>query len=159
MRILKLASVLILALSISSCSSMMSKMMKNKMFKHYTSKYSFNETVNKLEKSIKESPDWELLEVKSNTETYKNEGELPNYTELHICLPPVAYQIISNDKTQFMAAMIPLQLCIYETSEKEVKISVMNTNMMSKMFRDKNVKESIKKSSEALKELLESVEK
>ncbi len=158
MKTLRFIAILIAFVSLSSCSSMMQTMMKTKMLKHYDSQYDFDSTVDTLRNAFNSSPIWVILEEKDNTETYKDNGEINNYVELHLCHPPSAYKIITDDKTQYMAAMIPLQMCIYENSEKDVKISVMNVKMMSKMFKDKEVKGNVKQASEEMFAILDRIE-
>ena len=46
---------------ISSCSPMMRTMMKNKMFKHYQSKYEFTKTVNTLQQAFEASAIWTVV--------------------------------------------------------------------------------------------------
>ena len=129
------------------------------MFKHYNSQYDFNTTVDTLKNAFNSSSIWVILEEKDNAETYKDNGDIGNYIELHLCHPPSAFKILSDDKTQFMAAMIPLQMCIYENSQKEVKISVMNVKMMSKMFKDRDIKQNVKDAASEMFSILDRIEK
>ena len=159
MKTQRLILILLVLISLSSCSSMMQTMMNKKMFKHYNSQYDFNTTVDTLKNAFNSSSIWVILEEKDNAETYKDNGDIGNYIELHLCHPPSAFKILSDDKTQFMAAMIPLQMCIYENSQKEVKISVMNVKMMSKMFKDRDIKQNVKDAASEMFSILNRIEK
>jgi uncharacterized protein (DUF302 family) len=154
----KLILLIVVIFTFTSCSNMMRNMMKNKMMVHYSSQYDFNTTVDTLKNAFDASSIWVILEEKNNAKIYEEEGNIGNYIELHLCHPATAYKIITNDETQYMAAMIPLQLCIYEDSENEVKISVMDTKMMAKMFKDDEVKQTVEKASMEMKSILERIE-
>jgi uncharacterized protein (DUF302 family) len=53
---------------------------------------------------------------------------------LKICHPEYASQLLSQDDSKFVAAMMPCSIAVYEKSDGKVYVSSMNMGLMSKMF-------------------------
>lgn len=151
--------ILTLALILGSCASMMTGMMKNKMFKHYESKYDFDKTYETMKSAIEGSDRWTILGEYDNQERYSSEGALPNYKVLQICNPFAAYRILNDDETKYMGGMIPLKFCIYEKNDGTVWMSMMNVEMMGSMFDDEQVVETIEGASGELMTFIEKIQK
>ena len=142
---------------LGSCSSMMTGMMKNKMFKHYQSNLDFEATYDHMYKNIDNSENWTIISTYDNKERYSSEGELLNYKVIQICHPETAYKILIDDETKYMGGMIPLKLCIYEKNSGGVFMSFMNTEMMSDMFDDESISSTILECSEELIEYIDDI--
>lgn len=143
-KILKTALLAALLLSMTSCSTMMRTMMEKKMFRHYISSLDFDSTYEAIHQGIVESEYWTLLDEVDNDERYAPYADIGPYQILMVCVPSTAVKILENEDTKFMGAMIPLKFCLYELEDGTVKISLMNVEMMGRMFKDKSVQAEIK---------------
>jgi uncharacterized protein (DUF302 family) len=53
---------------------------------------------------------------------------------VELCNPDGAVRILSEDGNKRLAAMLPVQLAVYETHSGDVRVSGMNLGLMSRMF-------------------------
>lgn len=96
------------------------------------SKYDFTTTVTKLENSIAENG-WKLAHVNDLQATMSKFGkEVRGVKVLEICNPDHAYTILSQDDERIVSSLMPCRVAIYETSKGEVRISRLNSGLMSK---------------------------
>jgi uncharacterized protein (DUF302 family) len=146
MKTQKILNLLFIAmlLNLTGCAGMMKCMMKNKMFVHYQSEFNFDKTYTMLHDSFNNATHWEILGEYDNQERYQSAGQLEKYKVIQVCNKQAAFKILKDDEQKFMGGLIPLKVCIYEKADKKVYISFMNTNMMGKMFKDKEISQIIK---------------
>jgi uncharacterized protein (DUF302 family) len=109
--------------------------MANMMFKEFKSKYGFEETLVKLGEAVMEN-NWHVPHILDLQNIYKEHGlkKPKRVSAIAICRPQAAVKILNVDKNKKMAAMMPMQLAVYERKKDEVYISVYNIGFMGKMF-------------------------
>lgn len=151
------ALVLAVLLTTNGCSTMMRGMMKNRMFEHYDSPLPVESAYRELVERFDRADHWTLIDTQNNAEIYGDYGELRPFREIHVCSPATAVRIMQNDETSYMAAMIPLQIAVYESASVGTSIAVMNTEMMSRMFTDNTVKYEILAARDELLEIISAV--
>lgn len=150
--------VTLLLLLLSSCSTMMRGMMKNRMFDHYRSPLSVEQAHEELVAQFDTAEHWTLIDTQDNARIYAEHGDLRPFREIHVCSPATAVRIMQDPDTSYMAAMIPLQIAVYQAADGGSDISVMNTAMMRRMFKDDIVKDEIAAARSELLEILATVE-
>lgn len=129
------------------------------MFNHIESPETFEKTYDYLYQKFDESDNWKIISSYDNQERYSDQGELPRYKVIQVCSPETAYKILDDDDIKYMGGMIPLKVCIYELNSGSVKVSFMNTGMMSKMFKDAEIADGIKAASDELARYMEDLKK
>jgi uncharacterized protein (DUF302 family) len=109
--------------------------MANMMFKEFKSKYGFEETLVKLSEAVMDN-NWHVPHILDLQNIYKEHGlkQARRVSAIAICRPQAAVKILNVDKNKKMAAMMPMQLAVYERKKDEVFISVYNIGFMGKMF-------------------------
>jgi uncharacterized protein (DUF302 family) len=125
----KAVTVMFLALVISGCN--MGKMMVHEK----QSPYDFDKTVELIQANAK-SNKWLVPKV------YDFQKSLVKYQQadpgrvkvLKICQPEYASEMLSQDDSKFVAAMMPCSIAVYEKSDGKVYVSSMNMDLMAKMF-------------------------
>ncbi len=113
----------------------MMKMMPSMMFTKAESRYGFEETVDKLQKSARDAG-WGVPFINDLQEHYINNGleDMSKVTVLYFCDAQGGYAILKDDRNKPFSAMMPMGVSVYETSGGKVYISAMNIGMMSKMI-------------------------
>jgi uncharacterized protein (DUF302 family) len=108
---------------------------KRLMFFEYASGLGFEETVAAVTEAA-EGQGWHVLGVNDLQTTYQEAGH-PDMTKVQtveLCNPDGAVRILSEDGNKRLAAMLPVQLAVYETHSGDVRVSGMNLGLMSRMF-------------------------
>ncbi|MEO1928156.1 MAG: DUF302 domain-containing protein [Nautiliaceae bacterium] len=98
---------------------------RNMLFKQVSSPYSFEKTVNLITKRISNTPGWHVVAVINQVGKVKI---------IKFCNAKYASKMLSDDDTKFMAVKMPLSIAVYETSNGEVKISLMNGYLLTRML-------------------------
>jgi uncharacterized protein (DUF302 family) len=106
----------------------------NIMIVEDTSPYSFEETVQKV-KDAAAANGWKVPTTHEIDKSVKKAGfdVLPT-TVIELCQPKLAGRILEDDAAKVVTSMMPCRLSIYETNDGKVKVSRMNTGLVSKMF-------------------------
>ncbi|MEQ8167993.1 MAG: DUF302 domain-containing protein [Candidatus Eremiobacterota bacterium] len=106
------------------------------MINVHESKYSFNETISRLEKAI-ENENWEHPGTRNLQKSITKTGiDFPKKVVLiELCQPEYAKDILT-DNTH-LATLMPCAFAVYEGKNGKVYISGMNTGLMGKMFGGK----------------------
>lgn len=109
--------------------------MGNIMFFEKKSELSFDDTVNKVSEAAKKNG-WHVPDIRNLQEVYHKAGhkDMTKIKAITICKPHGAYKILSYDKNKRLAAMMPMQLAVYERKNGDVYVSGMNIGFMGKMF-------------------------
>jgi len=98
------------------------------------SAYNYEETVQKV-KDAAAANDWKVPTIHEIDKSVKKAGfnVLP-VTVIELCHPKLAGTILEDDDAKVVTSMMPCRLSIYETKDGKVKVSRMNTGLVSKMF-------------------------
>ena len=108
---------------------------KRLMFFEHASSRSFEETVETVTAAAKEQG-WHVLGVNDLQRTYQEAGhpEMTKVQTVELCNPDGAVRILDEDGNKRLAAMLPIQIAVYETHSGDVRVSGMNLGLMSRMF-------------------------
>jgi len=97
------------------------------MFIENESKYSFDETVEKLSESII-AAGWKVTHIHDLQGTLiKNNFDVLPVKILEVCRPDYSVKLLSKDKERLYSSMMPCRLSVYETSDGKTRISRMNS--------------------------------
>jgi uncharacterized protein (DUF302 family) len=110
-------------------------LMKDMMFMSVESKYSFEETLEKLKASAPENG-WNIPDDRDVKKLWNDEGiSEMNFkaTTLYFCNSEGGYAIAKDEDFRPMMVMMPMGVTVYETSTG-VKVGAMNISIMSAMF-------------------------
>lgn len=130
--------------------------MKKMMFIEDESKFSFEETVSSVKKSL-EANNWVISHTSNRQEYYKKHGlGIDKMITIDICKPDASYQIMKEDKNKRMAPMAPMRVAIYKKSDRKVYISRMKLKMMKNMTGGV-IKRMMKESANDLEKALEPI--
>lgn len=105
------------------------------MFNVHTSKYSFSETVYRLENSILKN-EWDIQRIYDIGECLANYN-YENYRNViifSICKADNVNAVLEKDEDRKITAMMPCRIGVYETDDGDVKISSLNMSLMSRLF-------------------------
>jgi uncharacterized protein (DUF302 family) len=132
-------------------------LMQKMMFKSYTSRYGFDETVDKLHENALKNK-WTIPDVRNLQQEYIESGikEMTKLKVLYFCNSQGGYSILQNDEKKAMSVMMPMGVSVYEKKDGSVEVAAMNIGMMGGMF-DGEVKEVFTDSSERLKASLKEI--
>ncbi|MDD3050052.1 MAG: DUF302 domain-containing protein [Candidatus Cloacimonetes bacterium] len=111
------------------------KLMPRLMFNVHTSKYSFSETVYRLENSILKN-EWDIQRIYDIGECLANYN-YENYRNViifSICKADNVNAVLEKDEDRKITAMMPCRIGVYETDDGDVKISSLNMSLMSRLF-------------------------
>ena len=109
--------------------------MPSMMLEVRQSRLSFEETVTAIEEAaIKEG--WQVPKIYNLQQSLVKAGyeDMTRLQVLSLCQPGHAYDILSDDKSKMVAAMMPCRIGVFEAADGKVYVSQMNVGMMSKMF-------------------------
>ena len=92
------------------------------------SKYSFDETVEKLSESIV-AAGWKVTHIHDLQGTLiKNNFDVLPVKIMEVCRPDYSVKLLSRDKERLYSSMMPCRLSVYETSDGKTRISRMNSS-------------------------------
>lgn len=125
-------------------------LMQKMMFKTYTSKFGFDETVDKLHDNALNNG-WTIPDVRNLQQEYIDSGlkEMTRLKVLYFCNSQGGYTILQNDEKKAMSVMMPMGVSVFEKKDGSVEIAAMNLGMMGGMFSSE-VKEVLTDSSKRL---------
>jgi len=99
------------------------------------SRYSFEESVEKLEQSALEKG-WKIPTVHDLQNTMNNFGkDVRSAKVFELCHPEHAYEILSRDKERIVMSMMPCRIAVYEKSDGKTYVSWMNTGLVGRMMK------------------------
>ena len=107
----------------------------NVMFKEHRSKYSYEETLVKLGEALLEN-DFKTPYILDHRKVQAEIGNKKMYklSVIALCSPREAKQILKLEGNRRMAAMMPMNIAVYEGKDGKCYFSVFNIGLMSKMF-------------------------
>lgn len=110
-------------------------LMQKMMFKTYSSRFGFDETVDKLHGNALQNGGT-IPDVRDLQQEYINSGikEMTKLKVLYFCNTQGGYSIIKNDEKKAMSVMMPMGVSVYEKKDGSVEIAAMNIGMMGGMF-------------------------
>ncbi len=110
-------------------------LMQKMMFKTYTSKFGFDETVDKLHDNALNNG-WTIPDVRNLQQEYIDSGlkEMTRLKVLYFCNSQGGYTILQNDEKKAMSVMMPMGVSVFEKKDGSVEIAAMNLSMMGGMF-------------------------
>ncbi len=110
-------------------------LMQKMMFKTYSSRFGFDETVDKLHKNALQNG-WTIPDVRNLQQEYIDSGikEMTKLKVLYFCNTQGGYSILQNDEKKAMSVMMPMGVSVYEKKDGSVEIAAMNIGMMGGMF-------------------------
>ncbi len=110
-------------------------LMQKMMFKTYSSRFGFDETVDKLHGNALQNG-WTIPDVRDLQQEYIKSGikEMTKLKVLYFCNTQGGYSIIKNDEKKAMSVMMPMGVSVYEKKDGSVEIAAMNIGMMGGMF-------------------------
>ncbi|MDO5523194.1 MAG: DUF302 domain-containing protein [Bacteroidia bacterium] len=101
------------------------------MFFESKSKYSFDETVEKLNEVIAEAG-WRVTHTHDLKETMtKNGFEVNPVKVIELCNPKYAYRLLSADELRIFSNMMPCRLSVYEKNDGRTYVSRMNSALFA----------------------------
>ncbi|NDJ76365.1 MAG: DUF302 domain-containing protein [Chloroflexi bacterium] len=114
-------------------------MMKMMMFRTYTSKLGFDETVERLHAQALENG-WTIPYTYDLQEAYIAAGheDMTKVTILYFCNSGGGYEILKDDSNKMMSVLMPTGVTVYEDSRGAVKIAAMNFGLMHNFFLGTN---------------------
>ncbi|WP_297086941.1 DUF302 domain-containing protein [uncultured Draconibacterium sp.] len=122
------------------------------MFVVNESKYGFEETVAKIEQSVKDN-DWSMPHLYDLQATMKKHGfDVKPVKVFSLCKPDHAYKILSSDEERVVSALMPCRVAVYERNGKTY-VSMLNSGLFSKLMGNK-VKTVMGAASEENKQIL-----
>ena len=105
------------------------------MLVEHESPYSVEKTVEMIKgNAIKEG--WVVPGVSSIHKSIKKHGggELPPVMLVNICQPGHAYDILKEDDNKIVSVFMPCTISVYEKSDGNVYIGIMNAGLLGRMF-------------------------
>jgi len=104
------------------------------MINEDVSKYSFEETIEKLTESAV-AMGWKVPTVHSLDKSVKGAGyDVLSVSVIELCHPGHAGKILSNDEDKIVTSMMPCRVSVYKKENGEVIVSRMNTGLVSSLF-------------------------
>lgn len=99
------------------------------------SRYGFDQTVEKLTRSVEEAQ-WKMPAVHDLQETMKKNGyDVRRVKVFEICQPAIAQQILSKDAERLVSSLMPCRIAVYEKSDGQVYISRINSGLIGKLMK------------------------
>jgi uncharacterized protein (DUF302 family) len=104
------------------------------MFIENESKFSFHETVEKINESVL-SNNWKIPATHDIQETLRKSGKdvLP-VKVIELCNPKLSGQLLENDDERLVASLMPCRIAVYEKSDGKTYISRMNAAWFAKQI-------------------------
>lgn len=110
-------------------------LMQQMMFKVYTSKLEFDETVAAVTEAAPQNG-WHIPDTRDLQQEYHEAGlsDMTRVKIIYFCNPQGGYAILQESDDKSMSVMMPMGVSVYETSDGRTQIAAMNLGMMSGMF-------------------------
>ncbi len=107
------------------------------MFLVDESNFSFDETVQVIEKSVSEYK-WSMPNQYDLQATMKKHGfDVRPVKVFSICKPSLANQILGGNEERFVSALMPCRVAVYEAKDGKVYVSRMNAGLVSSVLGKK----------------------
>lgn len=98
------------------------------------SPYGFDETVQRLEASIK-AAGWTHMATRRIDANLRKQGhEVLPVALVELCHPDYAYRILKEDSARFASVMMPCTMSVYEKQDGATYVASMNTGLMGQLF-------------------------
>ncbi len=109
--------------------------MPGMMLSEIRSPYSVNETVEKISANAK-AEGWTVAGVKPLHKAVKKHGggDLPPIMLIDLCQANHAFGILKEDANKKLSVFMPCTISVYEKSNGQVFVGVMNAELLGKMF-------------------------
>ncbi len=131
----------------------------NLMFVEDESKYNFEESVERFEKSVK-AHGWKMPMTHDLQETMKDNGKTVKPIKVfELCHPDHAEKILKRGKERIVTSLMPCRVSIYEKHNGKVYVSRMNSGLMAKPMGgviDEVMSVASKENEEILKAIIKS---
>jgi uncharacterized protein (DUF302 family) len=103
----------------------------NQMFLENESKYSFDETIEKLNEIIAANS-WKVITMHDlQAIMSKNGKDVLEVKVIETCNPNHAYKLLSKDDERIISSMLPCRISIYKKSNGKVFVSRINAEMFA----------------------------
>ncbi len=127
--------------------------METKIFKVDKSRYSFDETCEKISSAVLDKS-WKISVVHDLKETMAKSGvEVLPVKVFAVCNPVYAAMMLQNDDYRILSSMMPCRISVYEKSDKSVSVSRMDSDLFSQ-FLDNSLKSAIVRASADVEEII-----
>ena len=105
-------------------------------FKEIKSGYSFEKTVNLIEKRINNQKGWHVTDIiDQQKEILQNGGvDVGKVKIIKFCNAKLSGDMLNKDYSKFMSVKMPLSISVYEKDDGEVIIGLMNGYIMARLF-------------------------
>ncbi|MDH6357018.1 DUF302 domain-containing protein [Parabacteroides sp. PF5-9] len=108
------------------------KQQANTMFLENVSRYSFDETFEKLSEKILSIGNWKIQHIHDMQETLRKNGkEVLPIKVIELCSPKYSGRILERDAERLYSSLLPCRISIYQTSDGVTHISRMNSAAMA----------------------------
>ncbi|MCD4667189.1 MAG: DUF302 domain-containing protein [Sulfurimonas sp.] len=105
-------------------------------FKEITSTYDFDKTVELIESRINKQDGWHVTTIIDQQQEVLEDGgeDVGKVKIIKFCNGKLSGEMLMADESKFMAAKMPLSISVYETSNGQVVIGLMNGYVMARLF-------------------------
>lgn len=105
--------------------------MMNQMLLESKSRYSFDETVSKLNDIILEEG-WKVLHQHDLQGIMKKNGkDILSVKVVELCSPDYAYRLLSDDSLRIYSNMLPCRISVYQKTDGETFLSRLNPSVLA----------------------------
>ncbi|NLY23616.1 MAG: DUF302 domain-containing protein [Bacteroidales bacterium] len=105
--------------------------MMEQLFLESKSRYSFEETVSKLNGIILEGG-WKILHQHDLQEIMKKNGkDILSVHVIELCNPAYAYRLLSDDELRIYSNMLPCRISVYNKTDGNTYLSRLNPSMIA----------------------------
>lgn len=128
-------------------------------FKEVKSSYDFDKTVQIIVNRINNQDGWHVTTViDQEKEILQNNGsDVGKVKIIKFCNAKLSSEMLMDDSTKFMSVKMPLSISVYEKSDGEVMIGLMNGYIMARMFagtKEGDIMEKVVKDIESIMSFL-----
>jgi uncharacterized protein (DUF302 family) len=105
-------------------------------FKEIKSNYDFDKTVNVIKNRINKQNGWHVTAVIDQEKEILDNGgvDVGKVKIIKFCNARLSGQMLENDSSKYMSVKMPLSISVYEKSDGEVMIGMMNGYIMARLF-------------------------
>ncbi len=105
-------------------------------FKEIKSSFDFEKTVKVIENRINKQDGWHVTEIiDQQKEILQNGGDdVGKVKIIKFCNAKLSSEMLSSDASKYMSVKMPLSIAVYEKSDGEVVIGLMNGYIMARLF-------------------------
>ncbi|MFT4261408.1 MAG: DUF302 domain-containing protein [Candidatus Woesearchaeota archaeon] len=104
------------------------------MMNEYKSQYDFNQTVEVFEQRVSDAG-WGILNTHDMQAVKANLGyEVLPVKIFDLCSGQYSYEILREDDERIVTPMMPCRISIYEKSDGQTYIAMMNSGLVAKLF-------------------------